>query len=435
MSMPRTPLQGGASPDPRQAQIYLAGRSRSMPALAMWLRTGQMPSDPTAAQQVQAELDYVRTAFGVDPQTLVMAQARFPQQAPPPGARPASGPGSGNVPQPGPAPSPMPQTGPAPSTNADRIPMGQGLSSGAYVTGGIQASAANGNNPAAGAPTPANQDDTLYSRYVASQDQAAAQAGQATNAPSPTSAGSIPPPAGGAERGLNAPGFNNTPSPPQSNGANMSGNLTPPSQAPAAPGVPGMGPSSAQGAYLLDPNTDNTYRVLAIMKQLGYDPAHLGLMGQFVQQKLAPIIQGLAATYGYQNGGNGKNIDPTGAMDFFTNLAKQFITPGQNFFGNVAGAAQNVLGNSAFMNNLNDQTNPQDQFKMLQALLPLEYGGANPLAQAAAQANAARAWLGYQLGSVAGGQQPSADSTFLKWLGTPGAQQDQFRSLLGLAGQ
>jgi hypothetical protein len=62
-------------------------------------------------------------------------------------------------------------------------------------------------------------------------------------------------------------------------------------------------------------------------------------------------------------------------------FAKEYTTPGASFYGNARNYAQGILGSQGFNSSLGGVGDQTDKFGMYQALVPLLYGGANPMIQ------------------------------------------------------
>lgn len=180
---------------------------------------------------------------------------------------------------------------------------------------------------------------------------------------------------------------NNTPSPM---GQPIPGQATPP-PLPTGPGVlsgpPGVSPGAANndgnpGGYstafgdTLEGNDDVLLRFA--LKAAGFNPDIVTPASKIAAQKLGQLVQARRAAYGAAGDGS---QNAGGLPQDIASFAKEYTTPGANFYGNARQYAQGIVGSQGLQDNLGGVSDQSDKFGMYQALIPLLYGGSNPLIQ------------------------------------------------------
>lgn len=172
---------------------------------------------------------------------------------------------------------------------------------------------------------------------------------------------------------------NNMPTPPQA----LPGQASPPplptgpSVAPGAgggdTGLPG-GFSGAQGRQL---SQDDNLLLQFAMRAAGFNPNILTPATKIAMAALKPLVAARRAAFGAGDEGQNVGFLPQDIASF----AKEYTTPGANFYGNARQYAQGILGGKSFSDFISGLQDPMDQYGMYQALVPLLYGGANPMIQ------------------------------------------------------
>lgn len=225
-----------------------------------------------------------------------------------------------------------------------------------------------GSDPGAIRQQPSQSAGGLASNYIATK-VAAAQQGLATGANTAAAAQTAPPITGGQPTQQ-----------PKASGTAMASGF-------GGPVMGNGGLTTDQGAALLDPSGGDL-RLSVILRQLGFDPTRPGIATRRIAQEVGPYLDAAAQFAGLGPGGDG-TFDPTQAGSMLRGVAQSFLTPGQNAYASARQFAQGVLANPNFQSAMSDNQDNVTQ-AMLQNLLPLLYGGANPVVQAAEKARLGR---------------------------------------------
>lgn len=152
-----------------------------------------------------------------------------------------------------------------------------------------------------------------------------------------------------------------------------SGGSNPPSGAGGNDNNPG-GFSSGMGTQL---SQDDNMLLQFALRAAGFDPNVATPAMKYAAKALQPLVQARRAAFGA--GDNGQNL---GALpQDIAAFAKEYTTPGANFYGHAQQYAQGLLGGKSFQDFIAGLSDPQDQYNMYQALVPLLYGGSNPMIQ------------------------------------------------------
>lgn len=171
----------------------------------------------------------------------------------------------------------------------------------------------------------------------------------------------------------------------------IGGSPTPPvpvkSDVSAGVGAPNNGGYGAfQGDYLAQ---DDAMLKRFAMQQAGFNPDIMSRGSKIAQGALNPIMAALRAAYG----ANDPTKSTQGLPDFIAQAAKGYTDKGNDFYGGLRNYAQGVLGGGQFGDFLGGISDQDEKFQMLQTLVPLLYGGANPMIQQS---------VGDQLGALFG---------------------------------
>lgn len=162
---------------------------------------------------------------------------------------------------------------------------------------------------------------------------------------------------------------------------------TPPKAEMPGTGAPNSGNFGAfQGDYLAQ---DDAMLKRFAMQQAGFNPDIMSRGTKIAQGALSPIMQALRAAYG----ANDPTKSTQGLPDFLAQAAKGYTDKGNDFYGGLRNYAQGVLGGDQFGGFLGGISDQDEKFQMLQTLVPLLYGGANPMIQQS---------VGDQLGALFG---------------------------------
>lgn len=158
---------------------------------------------------------------------------------------------------------------------------------------------------------------------------------------------------------------------------------------------------------------DDNGAVRFALQEAGLNPDRLGHFGNIIARALAPMILARRNTVGLTGSGNTGTI-PQELADF----TKMFTTKGVDAFGEAAKYGQSILNSPGLAGYLKNITSGEDQGQFYQGLLPLLYGGANPLIQQAA-ADASQRYLNqYRDAELRGGGVQPGGGVFSTWLDT-----------------
>lgn len=270
-------------------------------------------------------------------------------------------------------PGPVAGQGPAQSPAAQPATSPPSSAQGARQAGDPNAP---GSDPGAIRQQPSQSAGGLASNYIATKVAAAQQgkaapmgAGLATGASTAAAAQTAPPVVGGQPTQQ-----------PKASGTAMASGF-------GGPVMGNGGHTTDQGAALLDPSGGDL-RLSVILRQMGFDPTRPGIATRRIAQEVGPYLDAAAQFAGLGPGGDG-TFDPTQAGSMLRGVAQSFLTPGQNAYASARQFAQGVLANPNFQSAMSDNQDNVTQ-AMLQNLLPLLYGGANPVVQAAEKARLGR---------------------------------------------
>ena len=205
---------------------------------------------------------------------------------------------------------------------------------------------------------------------------------QNLNEVTPASVGVVTPPTpspGGATGPLDpdnpfrAPGM-----PPAVNPTRPSASPTTLVEAPPPTGaqVPNTPGGSAFRGNMLAESDDQLARFA--MMQAGFNPDIITRGSKVAMRNLIPIIEAYRAAFG---AGAGQNSNVEGLPDFIAQAAKQYTSGTGGFYGNARKYAESVMGSPDFASFLSKVGDQDEQFGMMQALVPLLYGGSNPMVQ------------------------------------------------------
>lgn len=156
---------------------------------------------------------------------------------------------------------------------------------------------------------------------------------------------------------------------------------------------------------------DDNGAVRFALQQAGLDPDRLGHFGTIIARALAPMILARRNTVGLTGTGNTGTI-PQELADF----TKMFTTKGVDAFGEAAKYGQGILSNPNLATYLSNINSGEDQGQFYQGLLPLLYGGANPLIQQAAADSSTRYLNQYRDAELQGGGVQPGGGIFSNWL-------------------
>lgn len=181
----------------------------------------------------------------------------------------------------------------------------------------------------------------------------------------PQSVGLNPAASTGGVRDNNSPGYpGNAPS---------AGAPTGPPQGSGSSTLPG-GFSAATGKYLTE---DDSALLRFAMQAAGFNPDVLTPATKIAMKALQGMVQARRAAFGA--GTPGQNVG--GLPQDIASFAKEYTTPGVDFYGHARDYAQGLLGSQTFQDFAGNLKDTGDQFGMYQAIAPLLYGGANPMIQ------------------------------------------------------
>jgi hypothetical protein len=187
--------------------------------------------------------------------------------------------------------------------------------------------------------------------------------------------------------------------------------------------LPG-GFTAAQGGILSE---DDNQLIRFALQAAGLNPDRMGKFGQIAAKMLAPLVAARRNAFGIADGSN-----VGGLPQDIASFAKEFTTPGADFFGNAANYARQTMGSGGFTNAVNALGNPDQQIAMYQSLLPLLFGGSNPLIQQAAADTSQRTAAGYNDATFnASGVSPN-EGIFSAWLNSQPNLDPLQRSIFGL---
>jgi hypothetical protein len=173
----------------------------------------------------------------------------------------------------------------------------------------------------------------------------------------------------GSETAPSAAGLPNNP------GATYNANNTPPTPAATGGGdVPGG--FSANQANVLGEDSD--YLLRFALKAAGFDPDVATPAEKIAAKYLAPMVEARRSAYGLMDPSGGNK---QGLPQDIVNFAQEYSKPGANFYGNAAKYAQGILGGQGFQGGIAGIGDQEQRMAMYQALIPLLYGGSNPLIQ------------------------------------------------------
>jgi hypothetical protein len=223
----------------------------------------------------------------------------------------------------------------------------------AATTGGIQATG----NPLEGVPAPAAGQQYANSpgagayatnpsgNSVPSLAEIAASNQRAAANPTPTNGGALMPPTSATGGG----------------------------SAPVGGGNPG-GFTSQQGDFLV---RDDPGLIRFAMQAAGFNPDIVTPASKIALQQLTALMQSRRAAYGLSN--PDQNVG--GLPQDIASFAKEYTTPGANFYGNARQYAQGILGGQNFQDFMGGVSDQTDKFSQYASLIPLLYGGSNPMIQ------------------------------------------------------
>lgn len=207
--------------------------------------------------------------------------------------------------------------------------------------------------------------------------------------------------------------------------------------APAQPTNPtgGLGGSTATGGFNGTPaqatlltGSDDQYRLMAMLREMGYNPAAPGNVGKMLAQKLlSPGLDSILHLLPFANGGNGMSTDDMGTAGAMQQFARSLMQKGGNPFADIRALATQAQGNPAFMQMLGDMTSDDDQNQALQFLSGAGSFGLSPMVRQSIADRGNRNYTNFNLAQydAAGGQ--GTPSRFLAWLqGQPEAVRRNF---------
>lgn len=223
-------------------------------------------------------------------------------------------------------------------------------------------------------------------------------------------AGTTPLPAG--DRFANqpgAPGFAGPPTPAAQN-AVAQATMPPPPGGGAGGGGGNPGGFNAGVADVL--GEDDDYLLRFALQSAGFNPDIITPASRIAAKYLAPMVTARRSSYGLldPSGGNKGGLPQDIAA-----FAKEYTDKGANFYGNAAEYAKQILGGAGFgaIGGIGDQ---EKRMGMYQALIPLLYGGANPLVQQSVGDQTKKLFNLYKDQDIMGG--PDRKSVFEDYLKT-----------------
>jgi hypothetical protein len=137
--------------------------------------------------------------------------------------------------------------------------------------------------------------------------------------------------------------------------------------------LPG-GFSAATGKYLTE---DDSSLLRFAMQAAGFNPDVLTPATKIAMKALQGMVQARRAAFGA--GTPGQNVG--GLPQDIASFAKEYTTPGADFYGHARDYAQGLMGGKDFQSFIGGLADPMDQYNMYKALTPLLYGGSNPMIQ------------------------------------------------------
>lgn len=156
---------------------------------------------------------------------------------------------------------------------------------------------------------------------------------------------------------------------------------------------------------------DDDYLLRFALKSAGFNPDVATPAEKIAAKYLAPMVQARRAAYGLNDPAGG-NVGGLGQD--IASFAKEFSTPGANFFGNASNYAKQILGGAGFAN-INGLKDPEQVMGAYASLLPLLYGGANPLVSQSAQDQTRKLFNMYKDADIHGADSGGA-GIFQDWL-------------------
>lgn len=173
----------------------------------------------------------------------------------------------------------------------------------------------------------------------------------------------------------------------------------------ATPGAPGSGSTGNPGGFgnvtagaLAE---DDDYLLRFAMQSAGFNPDIITPGSRIAAQKLAPMVSARRNVYGLMdpNGGN-----EGGLPQDIAQFAHDFTDKGTNFYQNAADYGKQILSGAGFAN-IGGVADQEKRMAMYQALIPLLFGGANPLVQQSAGDQTKKLFNLYKDADIRGGDQ------------------------------
>lgn len=162
------------------------------------------------------------------------------------------------------------------------------------------------------------------------------------------------------------------------------------------------------------------------LQAAGFNPDIITPATKVAAQKLGALIKARRAAFGTGNA----QQDTSGLGQDIASFAKEYTTPGSNFYQNARNYAQGILSGSDFQNNLNGVADQSSKFGLYQALVPLLYGGSNPLVQQSVSDQLGNVYNKWQMDEALN---PAANSDILQYIRSNPNLSPLLRSIFGPA--
>lgn len=170
-----------------------------------------------------------------------------------------------------------------------------------------------------------------------------------------------------------------------------------PGSTPGSAGNPGGFGNVTAGALA----EDDDYLLRFAMQSAGFNPDIITPGSRIAAQKLAPMVSARRNVYGLldPNGGN-----EGGLPQDIAQFAHDFTDKGTNFYQNATDYGKQILSGAGFAN-IGGVADQEKRMAMYQALIPLLFGGANPLVQQSAGDQTKKLFNLYKDADIRGGDQ------------------------------
>jgi hypothetical protein len=197
----------------------------------------------------------------------------------------------------------------------------------------------------------------------------------------------------------------------------------PPPQGSGSSTLPG-GFDAAQGDYL----AGNDQELLRFaMRAAGFNPDVLTPATKIAMQALQGMVTARRAAFG----GGSAGMNTGGLPQDIASFAKEYTTPGADFYGHARDYAQSLLGGKDFQSFISGLGDPMDQFGMYKAIAPLLYGGSNPMIQKSISDQLQRQQGLYQDQQLDTAGTPAGQTTILDFIRNQPNLNPALRSIFG----